>query len=476
MPDFDLIVIGAGSAGLSITAAAAQLGVRVALIERDQMGGDCLNTGCVPSKALLAAAHAADAMRTAGRFGLGAVEPTVDWDGVRVHVRNAITTIAPNDSIERFRDLGATVILGEARFAAPDAITVNGQRLTARRIVIATGSKAFVPAIPGLAEVPYLTNASIFALSVRPAHLLILGGGPIGLEMADAFAGLGSQVTIIEATTIANRDDPELVAPLRAALRARGVVIHENIAVAGVENGPLKDGPVLRLADGRRVSGSHLLIATGRKPSLEALDLPIGQVAVSRQGILTDAGLRSISNKRVFAAGDVADPHGVGPRAFTHVAGYHAGIVIRRALFRLPARIDDRAVPRVTYTNPALAQVGLTEAAARQAGLTVSALRWPMADNDRAVADADTTGLVKLVVHANRVVGAGIVAPGAGEMIGQWTLAIAAGTKLSALAGLIIPYPTRAEAGKRALGTWFTPRLFSDRTRLLVRLLARLPG
>ncbi len=470
MADFDLVVIGAGAAGLSVAAGAAQLGARVALIERDRMGGDCLNFGCVPSKALLAAGHAAEAARRAGRFGVILPEPTVDWDAVRAHVQGVIAEIAPNDSEARFRALGATVIRGEARFVAPDAVSVDGRRLTARRIVIAAGTTAFVPPIPGLAEAPFWTNVSLFDLKEKPSHLLILGGGPIGLEMADAFSGLGCAVTVVEAATISGRDDPELVAGLRTALTARGIVLHEGVAVASVE-----PGPVLVLADGRRVEGSHLLVAVGRRPSLDTLALEAGAVTASKLGIVTDSGLRSISNKRVFAVGDIADPVGIGPRAFTHAAGYHAGIVIKRALFRLPARVDYTALPRVTYTELELAQVGMTEAEARAAGLSVSVLRWPMSENDRAVAERETRGLVKLIVAKGRIVGAGILATGAGEMIGAWTLAIAAGTKLSALAGLISPYPTRSEAGKRAAGSYFAAKLFSEWTRKVVRFLARLP-
>ena len=470
MADFDLIVIGAGAAGLSVTAGAAQLGQRVALIERDRMGGDCLNTGCVPSKALLAAAHAVRRARAAAALGVHLGEPRIDWDQVRAHVHGAIAAIAPMDSEERFRGLGATVIRAEARFAGPRAVAVDGRVLTARRIVIAAGSRAAVPDIPGLGTAAgYWTNASLFDLTQRPEHLLVLGGGPIGLEMADAFAALGSRVTVVQASTIANRDDPALVAVLREVLRARGVVIEEGAQVAEVEA-----GPTLVLADGRRIGGSHLLVAAGRQPNIEDLALEAGGVAATARGVTTDAGLRSVSNRHVYAVGDIADPVGIGPRAFTHVGAYHAGLVIRRALFRLPARIDYAALPRVTYTDPELAQVGLTEAEARAAGLDASVLSWPMAENDRAVAEGDTTGLVRLVVSRGRVVGAGIVAPHAGEMIGTWTLAISQRVKLSALAGMIVPYPTRAEAGKRAVGSHFTPRLFSDRTRRLVRWLARL--
>lgn len=470
MPDFDLVVIGAGASGLSITAVAAQLGLRVALIERDRMGGDCLNFGCVPSKALLAASHLAQTARGAGRFGLRLPEPQVDWNAVQEHVHGVIAAIAPMDSAARFRALGAEVLRAEARFAAPDALLVDGRRITARRIVIAAGSTAAVPPIPGLNQVPYLTNATIFDLPQRPDHLLILGGGPIGLEMADAFAGLGSHVTVIEAATIAGKEDAELVGGLREALVRRGIDLLEGTKVAAVE-----PGPTLVLADGRRISGSHLLVAAGRRPNLQALDLPAGAVRTTAAGIATDRGLRSVSNRRVFAVGDIADPRGIGPRAFTHVGSYHAGIVIRRALFRLPARLDYAALPRVTYTSLELAQAGQTEAEARTAGHRVNILRWPLTDNDRATAERETAGLVKLVVTGNRVLGAGVLAPNAGEMIGMWALAIAQRTRVTALASLVIPYPTRNEAGKRAAATLFVPRLFAPRTKALVRLLARLP-
>ena len=467
---YDLAVIGAGAGGLSVTAIAARLGLRVALIERATMGGDCLNTGCVPSKALLAAAHVARAARGAGRFGIDLPPPIIVWERVRAHVQGVIAAIAPADSAARYRGLGAEVIAGEARFLDPATLGVGARRIAARRIVIAAGSRAAIPPIPGLDAVPFLTNETIFDLPAPPAHLLILGGGPIGLEMADSFAGLGVAVSVVEAGRISGRDDAELVAGLRAALLARGVAILEGVGVTAVE-----PGPVLVLADGRRIAGSHLLVATGRSPDLAALDLAAGDVRASRTGIATDRGLRSLTNRRVFAVGDIADPEGIGPRAFTHAAGYHAGIVIRRAVFRLPARVSDRALPRVTYTDPELAQVGLTEEQARAAGHPVRVLRWPLAENDRAQAEGATEGLVKLVVARGRVLGAGILAPGAGEMIGAWTLAVGRRLKLSAMAGMIVPYPTRAEAAVRAAGMFYAEQLFAPRTRRLVAWLARLP-
>ena len=476
MPDFDVAVIGAGAAGLSVTAVAAQLGLRVALVERGRMGGDCLNTGCVPSKALLASAHAARAARGAGVLGIRLGEPEVDWAAVQAHVHGVIAAIAPMDSVARFTALGATVLQGHARFVAPDALEVAGaageRRITARRIVVAAGGRAAVPEVPGLDEAGFHTHETIFAVTPKPSHLLILGGGPIGLEMAQAHAALGCRVTLVQRRSIAPQDDPELVAGLRAALAADGVALLEGVAVARVE-----PGPVLVLSDGRRIAGSHLLVAAGRVPNLDGLGLAAGGVTATARGIATDAGLRSVSNRRVFAAGDIADPAGVGPRLFTHVGGYHAGIVVRRAIFRLPAKVDYAALPRVTYTDPELAQVGMTEAEARAAGhRELRILRWTLAENDRAQAERRTEGLAKIVATpGGKVLGAGFLAPHAGEMLGAWTLAIAQGIKLSALAGMIVPYPTRAEAGKRAAGSFFVPRLFAAGTKRLAGWLARLP-
>ncbi|MGH7043527.1 MAG: FAD-dependent oxidoreductase, partial [Acetobacteraceae bacterium] len=269
--EYDLAVVGAGAGGLSVTAVAARLGLRVALIERATMGGDCLNTGCVPSKALLAAAHLAEAARGAARFGIGLPAPVVGWAALHAHVRGVITAIAPADSAVRYRALGAEVIAGEARFLDPATLGVGERRIVARRIVIAAGSRPAVPPIPGLDQVAFLTNETLFDLALPPAHLLILGGGPIGLEMADAHAGLGCAVTLVEAGRIAGKEDPELAAGLRAALTARGVTILEGAAVTSVA-----PGPALVLADGRRIAGSHLLVATGRRPDLAALALDAG--------------------------------------------------------------------------------------------------------------------------------------------------------------------------------------------------------
>lgn len=471
MAEFDLAIIGAGAAGLSVAAVAARLGLAVLLIERDRMGGDCLNSGCVPSKALLAAAEAASRARTAPRFGIRLPPPEIDWPAVSARVAAAIAAIRPNDSPERFRALGATVLAGEGRFISPDAIMVEGRRITARRFIIAAGSRAALPSIPGLDHVPYLINESLFGIPGPPGHLVILGAGPTGLEIGAAHAALGWQVSIVEAERIAGRQDHELAASLCEALRSQGVALIEGAAVTAVEA-----GPALVLANGRRIAGTHLLMAVGRQPNLEALGLDAAAIRASPRGILTDRGLRSLSNRRVFAVGDIADPVGLGPRYFTHVGSYHAGIVIRRAVFRLPARLDYRALPRVIYTDPELAEVGLTETEARAAGYDFRLLRWSLAENDRALIEGAPAGLVKLVAtRRGRLLGAGILSRGAGDMIGVFTLALARRLKVSALAQMIVPYPTRSEAGKRAAAEFFVPSLFSERARWLARFLTRFP-
>jgi pyruvate/2-oxoglutarate dehydrogenase complex dihydrolipoamide dehydrogenase (E3) component len=474
MPDFDLAVIGAGAAGLSVAALSAALGLKVALIERGEMGGDCLNYGCVPSKALLAAAHAAAAVRHAGRFGIRASEPEVDWPAVREHVRRTIARIAPTDSEARFRGMGVEVIRASAHFTAPDELSAGGRRLTFRRCVIAAGSAAIVPDIPGLGPVPWLTNETIFDLEEKPEHLLILGGGPIGLEMAQAHARLGCRVTVIEGARIASRDDAELVEGLRRVLLREGVTLLEGARLARVA--PAHPGLIAELADGTRIEASHLLLAVGRAPRLRGLDLEAGNVAFTPRGIATDAGLRCTTNRRVWAVGDIADPAGIGPRAFTHVASQHAGILARRMLFRLPAKVDYAALPRVTYTDPELAQVGMTEAEALEAGLDPRPYRFPLPENDRAVAEGVEDGLVKLVVSPKgKLLGAGVFGPRAGEMAGVFGLMIGRKLPLSALAGLVLPYPTLAESAKRAAGDFYAPKFLSTLSKRLVGLLYRLP-
>jgi pyruvate/2-oxoglutarate dehydrogenase complex dihydrolipoamide dehydrogenase (E3) component len=451
----DVCVIGAGSGGLSVAAGAVQMGARVVLVEGAEMGGDCLNHGCIPSKALLAAAKAAHAMTAGGMFGITPVSPEIDFGRVKDHVARTIATIAPVDSQERFEGLGVRVIRAWARFTSPEEVAAGSVAIRARRFIIATGSRPVVPDIPGIGSVPYLTNETIFPLREKPAHLLILGGGPIGMEMAQAHRRLGCAVTVIEGGRALGREDPELAAVVLDRLGAEGVVVIPGVAVTAISS---EGGVTVALADGRSLTGSHLLVAAGRQVALERLDLDAGKVAHDRKGVTVGSNLRSATNRRVYAVGDAA-----GGAQFTHLAGYHAGVVIRQIMFALPAKATMAHIPRATYTDPELAQVGLTEDEARKAhGNRLTVLRWPYHDNDRAQAEGKTAGLVKVMVAGGRPVGAGIVGAQAGELIALWALALSAGLKMGKLAGMVPPYPTLGEVSKRASGAYFSPKLFDS--------------
>ncbi|MCZ6847340.1 MAG: FAD-dependent oxidoreductase [Alphaproteobacteria bacterium] len=466
--DADLCIVGAGSGGLSVAAGAAQMGANCVLVEKGKMGGDCLNTGCVPSKSLLAAGHAANAVSEAGRFGVKASPPGVDFSAVNAHVHDVIAGIAPHDSVERFEELGVTVLKAPGRFTGPRELAAGDTLVRARRFVIATGSSPLVPPIPGIDRVSYLTNETVFDLKEAPARLIVIGGGPIGLEMAQAHRRLGCEVAVVEALDILNMDDPELVDVVRRRLVGEGIVLYEGAKVTGVA----PEGAAIRVTMERQgattqIEGSHLLVAVGRAANVEGMGLAEAGVAHTPRGIEVDARLRT-TNKKIFAIGDVA-----GGYKFTHVAGYHAGIVIRNALFRLPAKADHSAVPWVTFTAPELAHVGLSAAAADAAGMTPTILRAPFAEIDRARTERTEEGLVKAVVGARgRVLGASIVGAHAGELILPWVLAVQGKLRVKDLASVIAPYPTLSEATKRAAGGYFTPSLFSRRTRAVVRALA----
>jgi len=460
----DICVIGAGSGGLSVAAGAAQLGAKTILIERGEMGGDCLNTGCVPSKALIAAAKHAFHMVDGERFGIAPVKPQVDFAKVNAHVRGVIEAIAPNDSVARFEGLGVQVIKGTARFKDRRTVVVGNSEIRARRFVIATGSRAAVPPVPGLADVPYLTNETLFNLTACPDHLIIIGGGPIGMEMAQAHHRLGARVTVIEAADALSKDDPELTRIVIDQLMQEGVEVFERTRIASVAG---TEGDItLTLESGRIIKGTHLLVAAGRVANVESLNLAAANIVHSPRGIKVDDALRS-TNRRVYAIGDVA-----GALQFTHVANYHAGLVIRSALFRIPAKADYATIPWVTYTDPEIAHVGETEAEARSHYKKINVLRWQFAENDRAQATRRTEGHIKIITDMHsRILGCTIVGPEAGELILPWVLAKSRGLRLSAMAGSVVPYPTLSEISKRVAGSYYTPTLFSARTRALVRFL-----
>jgi pyruvate/2-oxoglutarate dehydrogenase complex dihydrolipoamide dehydrogenase (E3) component len=465
----DICVIGAGSGGLSVAAAAAAFGVPVVLIEQGRMGGDCLNYGCVPSKALLAAAKHAVASRRVPPFGITQQRAEIDFAKVHAHVHGVIAAIAPNDSRERFAGLGVQVIEGAARFTDSRTVAVGDKfEIKARRFVIATGSSPAIPPIPGLAETPYLTNETVFDLKQCPEHLIIIGAGAVGLELAQAHRRLGAKVTVLEAAVPLAPDDPECTAIVLEHLAREGVVIRSGVKVTRIGHTDGGIAAVIETSQGEEtIEGSNLLIATGRRANVTRLELEKAGIKYDGAGISVGRGLKT-TNSRVYAIGDVAGGH------FTHAANEHAGIVIRNALFRLRARVNEDLIPRATFTEPELAHVGLTEVQARRRHKEIRVLRWPYHDNDRAQAERATEGHIKVVTAKNgRILGATIVGNQAGELITTWTLALSRGLNIRAMTGIVVPYPTLSEIGKRAAIGYFTPSLNNPRLRRLINFLRR---
>ena len=473
--DTDICIIGGGSGGLSLASGAVQMGANVVLFEGAEMGGDCLNSGCVPSKALLAAGKAAHHAHGNKAMGVTGAAPKVDFKKVKEHVQEVIDTIAPHDSVKRFTGLGVNVIEERAAFAGPRLVRSKNFEVRAKYFVVATGSRAMVPPIEGLDKVPFHTNETIFKDTTKPEHLVVIGGGPIGIEMAQAHARLGCKVTVVEAFAILGRDDHDLAAILKERLADEGITLIERVgvsSVSGTKGTAKKPGKVtVKLADGKSISASHILVAAGRRPNIDDLGLEEAGIKTQRSGIVTDKRLRS-SDKRVFAIGDVA-----GRAQFTHIAGYHASIVIKNILFKIPSKVDDSMIPWVTYTDPELAHVGLTQGQAAEmwGAKNIRTQSVDLSGIDRAVAERRTEGKVKVVKHKNgNVLGATILAPHAGEMILAWAHVIASRRKIGSMATVIAPYPTYGDASKRAAGQFFTESLFSDRTKSIVRKLLKI--
>jgi pyruvate/2-oxoglutarate dehydrogenase complex dihydrolipoamide dehydrogenase (E3) component len=465
----DLCVIGAGSGGLSVAAAAAQFGVPVVLIEKGRMGGDCLNYGCVPSKSLLAAAKRADAVRTASAFGVDVIEAQLDHRGIHDHVHGVIAAIAPNDSVERFTGLGVRVIQAKASFLDKNTVEAGRVLIRARRFVIATGSSPAIPPIPGLDEIPYFTNETIFDISERMQHLIVLGGGPIGMELAQAHRMLGAHVTIIDAGDFLAREDPEAVAVITRRMEEGQVMLRSGVRVERVERAVQGLAVHLQMnGDTEIIKGTHLLVATGRKPNFKALGLDRAGIKHSDAGIKVNEQLKT-SNRRVYAIGDA-----VGGAQFTHLANHHAGIVIRNALFRLRPKASAAIIPRVTYTEPELAQVGMTEAEAKKCYRRLRILRWPFTENDRAQCERDTEGFIKVVTRPNgRILGCTIVGPHAGELIQLWVVAMTKDMKVGELMNFVLPYPTFSEVSKRVALTYYQGTVTKRWLRAIISFLRK---
>ncbi len=462
----DVIVIGAGAAGLTAAGGCALFGLKVALVEKSAMGGDCLNTGCVPSKALIAAAASAQSAATADRFGIQLNGRQIDFRAVHAYVRRSIERIAPNDSRERFEAMGVEVIAGRARFINERSVAVADRTLSAPRIVIATGSRPRVPNVPGLGDVPFLTNETLFDLTERPRHLAILGGGPIGIEMAQAFRRLGSEVTLLEAGRCLSHEDPDAATIVLARLRAEGVRIHEQTRAPKVR----RQGGDICIADesGLEIMASHLLVAVGRFTDFDGLELSAAGVASGENGIRVDERRRT-SNRHIFAIGDCRE----GPR-FTHVAGHEGSVVALNIALGWPAKVDVRALPRVTYSDPELAQVGMTEAEARERFGSVDVRTAPFSHDDRAITADEAEGFVKMVRAKRRLVGVTIVGAHAGEMLLPWSLAIRGKASPFAIADAIVAYPTRTEQSKAAAFAAYKGLIFHPHVKRWAALLARL--
>jgi len=459
--DADLVVIGAGSAGLSVAAGAAQMGARVVLIEGGEMGGDCLNTGCVPSKALIEAARRAKGAAPAKNLGVSCHDVTVGYEKVMRHVRETIAAIEPHDSQERFEGLGVRVIRGYAEFASKNSVRVGDEIITARRIVVATGATPIAPPINGLDTVTYFTNETFFENRNRPDHLIIIGGGPIGVEMAQAHAQLGIRTTLIERFEILPREISETREIVRTKLLQDGVTVFENCDVSSIkENEKTKS---ITLGDGQMIEGSHILVATGRRANVQGLNLSASVIETTDVGIKVDDNLRT-TNRAVYAIGDV-----IGQEQFTHVAGYHASLIVRSALFGLPAKVRKDHIPRVTYCDPEVASVGdiSDDAGVESYRVTYDGL-------DRAIAGVHTDGFAQIWVKNGRVRGATIVGAQAGELVHFWSLVIAQNLKLSKASSMITPYPTLSDINKKLIGAYFTPRLFDNpKIKSFVKLVQR---
>lgn len=471
----DIIVIGGGAGGLSVASGCAQLGMKTAIIEREHMGGDCLHFGCVPSKSLI---HVAEQFAAAGKASRYTASPVtisgVNMQRVNEHIADIVANIAHHDSPERFRALGAQVFLGEAKFTGPRDVVVDGTKLSAKRIVVATGSRASAPPVPGLEETGYITNREIFSLSELPKSLLIMGAGPIGVELGQAFARLGSEVTIVDmAPRIMPRDDEELSAIVAKRIQAEGVrtITGASVRSVGMKNG--KKTMDLRVGEDEfSISADQLLVAAGRRGNSDQLNIEAAGLSAGRGGFIPVNDRLQSAVKSIYVIGDAN-----GTLPFTHVAGAEAALIIRRLALHAGGRMNYNLTPWVSYTDPELASVGFGEASAREAGVKSRVIRQSFSAVDRAHAEETADGLMKIVVdRRDRVIGVQIAAKGAGELIGPALHAVAGRWKVSKLRTTMTPYPTLGEIYGRAVGNELAPRLFNSRMRKILRLLFRYRG
>ena len=474
--DYDIGIIGGGAAGLTVASGAAQLGAKTLLIEKETaLGGDCLHYGCVPSKTLIRSAHVYHDMKHADRFGLPKVAlPPVDFSRIAKRIQDVIAVIQKHDSEERFCKLGAKVAFGSVFFKNDRTVDLDGRSITAKNWVIATGSSAAVPPIPGLKEIGYITNREIFSLDRLPGSMIVLGAGPIGIEMAQAFNRLGSSVTVVDmAGQILTKEDADMADAVQAVMEAEGVKFYLGAAVERASATGEKKSVTLRLGDGASITlaAEAVLVAMGRAVNVKDLWLDAAGVAFDRTGITVDARLRT-SQKHIFAAGDVS-----GGFQFTHAAGYEGGIVVSNAVFHLPRKVNYTWLPWCTYTDPELASIGRNERAATDAGIDYSVWTEAFQDNDRGLAEGQTEGRIKLILDKKeKPLGVQILGPRAGDLIAEWVAALNGGVKLSTIASAIHPYPTLGEISKRVTGSVFSPKIFSEKVQKGLKLFFNLKG
>jgi len=473
MAQQDLVIIGGGVGGLVTCSVAAQLGIKVTLIEKqNQLGGDCLHYGCVPSKTLIHAAKVAALMRRGQEFGLSTVDPQVDLAKINQHVADIIAHIQQHDDPERFRSYGAQVLFGAAKFINPHQVDVNGETITGKRFLISTGSHPAIPPITGLQETPYLTNETIFQLKELPKHLIVLGAGVIGIEIAQCFARFGSQVTIIEMLDrILPNVDPEISSKLQQVLNAERIQFHLATQAKSVNNTTGGKQITCQPKNGEPFSleADQILVATGQAPNVQGLNLEAAGVNYSPRGITVDKRLRT-SVKHIYAVGDVLDL----PYKLTHLAEYQAGVIISNAVFRLPKKVNYKIVPAVIFSDPEIAIVGMDEAQAQAAKITPSVLRFDFQGVDRAIIERETHGLVKLLVHKNKILGATIMGPHAGELIAEIVLAMQANISIRKIADAIHAYPTLSQINRRAVNTYYGDKLFSPLAKRIVKWMNKL--
>lgn len=474
--DYDIGVIGGGAAGLTVASGAAQLGARTLLIEKEKvLGGDCLHFGCVPSKTLIKSAHVRYQMIHAQRYGLPKVDlPEVDFEQIAGRIQSVVAQIQKHDSVERFNKLGVKVLFGDPVFSDEHIVSLGSNRISAKTWVVATGSSPAVPQLEGLDGGSYLTNREIFSLDRMPESLIVLGAGPIAVEMAQAFCRLGAKVTVIQRSgQILSKEDRDMADQVQAAMESEGVVFHLDCRLIKVTGLGGKRQVVLEDQAGQtiKVEGTELLVALGRRANVSDLGLETISVDFSEKGISVDNRLRT-SHKHIFAAGDV-----VGGYQFTHAAGYEGGIVVSNAIFHLPRKVDYTWMPWCTYTGPELASIGLNErrASARNREYTVWTEKFE--DNDRGLAESAGEGMIKLILSpSEKPLGVQIIGLHAGDLLGEWVAILNGGVKLSGLAGAIHPYPTLVEINKRVVGNIFSEKIFSEKVKRILRLLFRYRG